>query len=301
MKQVSLAITISFIILIIFSSAIVLAKDETEESKRNDLNARLEHINCRIDLTKKQIDILSSINPEISSNKAVLDADYSKLQEFAAALSHKDFDKYLTTTFKEDLRDASDAIRSAKTDLVKKNFTREQKIALRDSHKTVMSEFADCVNQADKEMAEARADHLNSWIVKWNNLINGMKSRGDDTTEMQSVVADAQNKLLPAIEKIKISAKDNRRTAMQDARNLHLHLWAKFEVARLRSYLASIENEAADVGYKTEIDTIKNKLQATSNITVAGKRYAPGEFEAVWKSIRDTAQLLKDLNRKLKA
>ncbi len=301
--KLNIILGVSFLVLSMVMTAIVIAQGDSEvnETKRNDFNARLEHISCRIDLTKKQIDLLSGVNSSIVSLKAPLDSDYTKLQEFANALNHKEFDRYFTTTFKDNLKNAVMAIKDTKKDFRTSNLTAGEKKTLRDNHKTAVSEFANCVNEADKDWADARAGHLNAWINKWNKIIERMKEKGYDTAEMESVVADAQSKLLPALEEIKnANTKEERKTAMQNARNLHLHLWARFEIARIRSYLASIESDAIAKGYESEVNIIKNKLTAASNLAVSGKRYGPGEFESVWETIRDAAKMLKELNRNLK-
>ncbi len=299
MKQKYFMLTASFFIFSIVASAIVIAEDEKiSDSKRNDFNARLSHINCKIQLTEKQIDLLTKINNNLSSYKDNLDSDYKKLQEFASTLNHKEFNNYFTTTFKNNLKNAAMEINQAKKDFRKSNLTKDEKSTLKDGHKESISEYSDCINKADKEVSDARAGYLNSWINRWSNIIAKMKENGYDTSEMESVVSNAQTKLLPAIEAIK-GATGNRKNVMGTARNLHLYLWARFEIARLNSYLKSIEDDAIDNKYQTEINVIKGKINSVSTLAVEGKIYGPNDFEAVWKVIRDSAQMLKELNKKL--
>ncbi len=127
-----------------------------------------------------------------------------------------------------------------------------------------------------------------------------MKEKGYDAAEMEAVVADAQTKLVPALEAVKNATKSTRKNSMENARNLHLHLWARFEIARLGSYLKSIEANATASGYSSDVDAIKAKLNEASKLAPSGKKYGPGEFETTWKAIKDAAQMLKDLNKKLK-
>lgn len=300
MRKILLGVGI-FGVFILLALGIVFAEDEKiSESKRNDFNARLAHINCKILLTEKQIDLLVKVNENLSSHKGILDADYKKLQEFATALNHKDFNNYFTTTFKDNLKKATSEIKEAKRDFRKGNLTKEEKKTIKDEHKTAISEYADCVNKADKERASARADYLNSWINKWNNIIAKMKEKGFDTSGMESVVSDAQTKLLPALEAIKNASAENRKSAIESARNLHLHLWVRFEIARIESYLKSIESDANAKGYQNDVSAIKAKLDEASALAVEGKKYAAGEFETTWKAIKDASQMLKELNKKLK-
>ncbi len=295
------------ILILLTTSFIVIAQEsddgnaEVKTSKRNDFNARVGHIMCRVDLTKSQIDLLSAVDSNLSSYKAALDADIAKLKEFAEAMNHKEFDKYFTTTFKDDLKKAVDAIKDAKIDFRKSNLTMEEKTTLKQNHKTVIAAFANCTNKAEKDLADKRVDHLDKWIMRWEKVIAKMKGKGYDTTEMESVVSDAKTKLVPALQAIKdATTKEARKTAMQNARNLHLHLWARFEIARIKSYLNSVDDNAAAKGYQAEVDAINAKLDEAAKLAVSGKKYGPGEFEDTWKAIKDAAKMLKDLNKKLK-
>lgn len=289
---------------VILMSGIIIAQEDSavKESKRNDFNARLSHIMCRIDLTKTQIDLLSGVDSNLTMYKEKLDADAVKLKEFADAMNHKEFGKYFTTSLKDNLKNAVVAIKDAKRDFKNSNLTVEEKKTLRVNHKAAITAFADCVNKADKGWGEKRAGHLNAWINHWNNVISKMKEKGYDTTEMEAVVSDAQSKLLPALEAIKsATTKEARKTAMENAKNLHLHLWARFEIARIKSYLNSVDDDAIAKGYQSEVDAINAKLTEAANLAVSGKKYKDGEFETVWTAIRDAAKMLKDLNKKLKA
>ena len=288
-------------------SLFVIAQEDAadakmKETKRNDFNSRVSHIMCRVDLTKKQIDLLSRVNGSLDSYKVVLDADVVKLKEFVSAMDHKGFGGYFTTIFKDDLKNAVVAVRDAKLDVRKANLTREEKTTLKDSNKAAIAEFANCTNKAEKDWSDKRADHLNSWIDKWNKIITRMKGKGYDTTGMESVVSDAQTKLLPALQAIKDAAtKEARKTAMENARNLHLHLWATFEIARIKSLLMYVDDGAIAKGYQVDVDAINVKLDEAAKLAISGKKYKEAEFETVWSAIRDAAKMLKDLNKKLKA
>lgn len=289
-------------ILFLLMLGIVFAEDENVNgSKRNDFNARLAHINCRVQLTETQLGLLMKINSNLSSHKALLDADYAKLQEFANALNHKEFNKYFTTTFKDNLKNATKDIKESKKNFRKGNLTNDEKKTIKDEHKTAIAEYADCINKADKDWAEARGGYLNSWLNKWKNIISKMKEKGYDTAEMESVISDAETKLLPAIEAVKnASSKEEKKSAKESARNLHLHLWARFESARIKSYLSFIESDAIAKGYESDVTAIKAKLDEASALAVSGKKYKEGEFESVWKVIKDASQMLKELNKKVK-
>ncbi|MDO8509092.1 MAG: hypothetical protein Q7S27_05410 [Nanoarchaeota archaeon] len=292
------------IAVLLVSSFFVIALETDngiEETKRNDYNARLGHINCRVDLTNGQIDLLSDVDPNLTMYKEKLDADYAKLKELADAMNHKEFSTYITTTFKENLKNSVMAVNKAKVDFRKSNLTSDEKKTVRDGNKKVIAEYADCINKADKDLSEKRTGHLTAWINKWNNVISKMKEKGHNTTEMELVVMDAQSKLMPILDTIKnASSKEARKTAMENARNLHLHLWARFEIARIESYLMSIEEEAVAKGFQTEVDAINARLDEAGKLAISGKRYKDGEFDTVWSAIKESAKMLKDLNKKLR-
>ena len=150
MKNKLFIIAISFAVITLFLSTGILADDNVNETRRNDYTARLSHINCRIQLTKTQLEIFSLANSSITSYKAPLDADYAKLQELATALNHKEFDRYFTTTFKDDLKNAVKAVQAQKFNIKKANITMEQKKNLKGLNKEAIAEFANCTNDAYK-------------------------------------------------------------------------------------------------------------------------------------------------------
>ena len=286
---------------VVLISASVIAEDANiGESKRNDFNARLDHVRCRIELVKKQINLLSGVDASLNSYKAPLDTDYLKLQELAATLNSKEFSDYFTTTFKDNLMNAVKAIQDDKRNVRSTNLTREEKTSLRDNDKVITSEFAECINKADKNFTESRIKYFGAWINRWNNIISKMKEKGYDTSEMEGIVADTKKDLLLASDQIKNAGRSGKRIVVENAKNVHLHSWARFEIARIRSYLKSIESDSVAKGYQSNVDLIKAKLDEASNIAVVGKKYKEGEFEGVWKLIRDAAQMLKELNKKLR-
>ncbi len=301
MKILKISMVFFLVLVVLFANLISAEERVIKESKRNDFNARLEHIMCRIELTQGQLELLSSVNSSLILYKDTLDEDLAKLKEFADAANQKEFGNYFTTTLKNNLRNAVTAVKNAKIQFRRSNLTQDEKKTLIDNHKSAIVEFSDCVNEADNNFAEARASYLSAWISKWNKIIERMKESGYNTDEMKSVVNEAESKLLPALEKIKDAYnKEERKRSMQDARNIHLHLWARFEIARMEAYLKSIEEEAIASGYKEDFSIIKNKLGAISRLAVAGKKYGQGEFDTVWKTIKETNDMLKELNKKLR-
>lgn len=285
--------------LITLTTFVVANTNEIDQATRNDFNARLEHVTCKIELTKKQIELLIVVDPELEQHKQVLDEDKLNLQAFAEGWEHKDFNTYLTTIFKDNLKNAVKELRDAKLTLRKSALTRDEKIKIRDNHKIITEEYASCTSIADDNWVKSRVQYLNAWVLRWNTLLNEMKEGGYDISEMEKVMIEVNEQLLPEIENLRDSTKDNRRIFMQNARSLHLHSWARFEIARINSYLDSVEEKANEKGYQTMVDSIKVKLEEASALASPGKRYAPGEFEAVWKTLKDTVQMLKEMNKKL--
>lgn len=300
MKYIILLSIMSCMLASVLLAGIIYAQEDVQAEKRNDYAARLEHIDCRIDLTKKQIDLLSSMNETLIEHKNTLDTDYAKLKESGDALNHTAF-RYAFAELRDDLKETARDIREVKKDIRTMNKTKEERKVLRENHQTLMREFVLCLNETENKKLDSRIAYLNRWITRWNGAIEEMKAKGYNTSEMESVVMDAQEKLIPAIEALKNSTTENRKMLMEEARSLHLHLWARFQIARVRSYLSSIESDAIAKGYQAEVDAIKTKLNTASTLAVEGKKYGPGEFETTWKTIREATRMLKELNKKLKA
>lgn len=299
MGKTFIVIAVSFMVLTIMSASALA--DELNDSKRNDFNARLEHIACKIQLTKTQLDIFSAVNSNITSYKDVLDADYVKLAEAAAGMDPQEFSRAVfNTSFRSDLQDAVKAIRTAKVDFVKSNITKDEKKNMSAKHKQAIADYANCTASADKNWTEARVQFLQGWINRWEKTIEDMKNEGYNTSEMESVVADAKKKLTPAVQTLaNNSYKSARKKAMEDAQNLHLHLWARFQIAKVRSFLSFIEPKATSSEDSAKVTAIKAKLDEAAKLAIAGKKYAPGEFSKVWGLINDASKMTKELFKTL--
>ena len=109
---------------------------------------------CMVDLTKKQIDLLVTVDSNLTMYKGVLDADVAKLKELVDSTNNKEFSNYFTKTFNDNLKKAVMGIKDAKKEVRKANLTKEEKTTLKDSDKAAIAEFANCTNKADKEWSE---------------------------------------------------------------------------------------------------------------------------------------------------
>ena len=127
MRNLLLVMLGTVVFTLLLSSGVLAEYHKINESKRNDFNAISQHVNCRIQLTNTQLDLFSSVNSSITAHKDVLNADSTKLQELAGALNHKEFTGYITTTFKDHLKEAVKAVQGAKTEYRRANLTQEEK------------------------------------------------------------------------------------------------------------------------------------------------------------------------------
>ena len=288
-----------FFIMLICLTA-VIASTEKNDAKIQELGARYSHLECRLNLVKAQADnsakYLSSAG--LSEKKDKLDADFATLKGYADNGQSKEFNSFVTTTLKQDNKDIQDSVKDARKNL--KNITKENRNSLKDAWKSSIDAFNACNSNAKKSIAGARLAFMNAQISDWNKVIDEMKAKGLDTSALEAVVADASQLTALLNEASNAETDDEFKSKADEARNLHLHLWARFHIAKVKAYLAKVEPKAVQAEMNDKVTEIKNLLNEASQLAQTGKKYGDGEFDKTWSDIRQASEKLKDLSKSLK-
>ena len=65
-------------------------------------------------------------------------------------------------------------------------------------------------------------------------------------------------------------------------------------IAQLRDVILKAESKAADKNISVDFSQAKAELDKAAALAVSGKKYAEGEFERAWSSIKSAAELIKN-------
>jgi hypothetical protein len=267
-------------------------------ARGNELNARFAHLQCRVDLVGSQAANVAQY--ATSPNLDKLNQDMTSLKTYADAGDVTSFNKYVKDTLTPEYKAVKDGVAGARDSVRAMNLTAQQKTSLRNSWKTNIETFAECNANTRRDIVDKRKIIITDAVTQWEKEVTNMKSKGIDTAQAEQVIADATTLTTLLDDSLKLTDDDAFKQKLDEINDLHLHIWARFHVARLTSYENFIDLNATAAGYGTKITQIKTLLQSASDMAKPGKKYAEGEFKQTWQNIKDAQELLRNLVKDLK-
>lgn len=268
------------------------ASADTQSAKTQELAARAAYLECRVHLQTDRFDLYAAVPgvPDLNAQKTAVLNDLTQLK----TLTHDKaaFKSYLDGQFAPHLDAAKEVVAAAKKRFKDKNLTnisKEERAALKSKLAAVKTAYETCRGSALTGRIDARLAFISAWIENWNAVIATMSSQGYDTGTLEAVVSQARTLALPALQAARDAAPEAKKTALEQARGLHLHLWANFAIARLRLYLAKIG------GAPGQTAQITAQLDQAASLAAPGRAFGPGEFATVHTTIKDAARQTKAL------
>ncbi|MFH1182083.1 MAG: hypothetical protein V1702_03950 [Candidatus Woesearchaeota archaeon] len=286
--------------LLILASA-AFADDNT--TTRNNLEARYTHLACRAELVKAQSDILSKL---VNSTPAAdtINSNIEKLKEYADAGDVKGFNTYARTTLTTSFKTFGSRLITAKNEWRTLNQSRRERregiVQAIADWKAATDAFSDCNNNAQRNIVTVRQQQITKAIENWNQVVTDMKAKGLNTTAEEAIIAEAEQLRAMLQEAQQITDDAAFQAKVEEIRQLHLHLWARFHIAKIESYLQQIEPKAIEAGKTEPVRQIKSLLDSSKAMAAKGNKYAEGEFEQTWQNIYQAGQKLKELAKSLR-
>jgi len=281
---------------------IAIAGQSMDDIKIDALNARLDRLECMVEFTKSQIDLIGRDipqAPDLSSHEGKLDADISTLQGYADVGNIKEFNSFIQATLKTDMQDAVSDMRDVKNNLRTYNLTLITLQTLRSESGKNRESYTECLNSNVINIAQKNLDYYKIWIQHSEDTISDMNSKGYDTSEMDSLLSEFKEEIMDPLEAaVATGDVDEIRETRQESREKHLHAWANFNVARLNQYVARLEEADADNEYTEEIESIKNNIDNAASIASKGK-YSRDDLTNVYNYLRQAALEIQDLAKKM--
>jgi hypothetical protein len=292
-------IFIALLALLLLATAAVAEENLT----RNNLEARYQHMACRAELVKAQAEIMSGM-VNSTPDADTITANIQKLKEYSDAGDVKGFNTYAKTTLTTSFKAFSGKMLASRNEWVTMNKSRrERREALTEAitdWKAAIAAFSDCNNNARRNLATVREQQVTAAIEKWNQIISDMKAKNLNTTVMEEVVADAEELNAMLQEANGISDDTAFNAKIEEARQLQLHLWARFNIARIESYMQALEPNVTSDKDKETVSQIRAMLSSSKAIAAKGDKYPEGAFEQVWQNISQAGEKLKQLAKGIK-
>ncbi len=200
------------------------------------------------------------------------------------------------------MKDAVIYLKDVRRELVrgKKDNTTDPNAVL-DYFNEVKRERAECIQGVALAFAQEQQDEMNGRVKDMNKTIGKLKNKSVNTSEMEEVYEEAQENAEEMNEAIESGNGSEVIDTFKAIREEHLHIWARFHVAKLSAILDAVDEEAIAAGYESDVNGINALLAEVEGKVEPGTPYESGKFEEVKGSLKEAHQKLKDLIRKLRS
>jgi hypothetical protein len=126
-----------------------------------------------------------------------------------------------------------------------------------------------------------------------------MNHKNLTVAELESIKAELNIAIQQLQDAINTGNSTNTKAALDSIREDKLHLWARFEVARLNSYMNKVEEIAAKHNRTDKINELKALNGKVQDYVTPGKAYDKGDREKVWNEIKSTSKELTVFSKEL--
>lgn len=269
-------------------------------TKPDVLGLKYDIMKCRINAVISLVQYgenTTNVSDEGLAEK--LAADLATLKAYADAKDRSGFNSFVISTLKDDVRGAVFYLKDVKREVAKagRNAAAQEG---RDYFAQVKDERAACIQDVALAFAQENKGEIDEHIAAMNDTIAKLKNKSVDTSELESIRDEAEqngDKLKGAIDRGNGSDVVD---TVREIREQHLHIWARFHIAKLEAIVGAVDEEAAAKGYTAELDSINALLNDASGKVAVGTRYEPGAFEQVKNDLKDAYAKLRDLLKKLR-
>lgn len=252
---------------------------------------------CRMDAVVSLIDYAEN-NTNLTSNGLgqTISSDLVSLKAFADSGDRAGFNSFVIGNLKNDLKDAVLFLKDARREIRK-----GAKGASGDNYfvGTVKSR-ADCLQQAALSFAQGQQDEMGARVANMNATIARLKNKSIDTSKMEIVEQQAEANLAKLNAAIAAGNATDLTEAVKAIREEHLHIWARFEIAKAEAITGAITTEAASKGKGSTIEEVNALLSDASSKVAEGRPYDPGEFEKVKSDLQQANEKLRNLLKDLR-
>jgi hypothetical protein len=300
------AIFFMALVCLLFGAMTATAANDASSAKKDargeEISARYKNLECRVNLGLAQADIIDKYTniSGIDTKIAKVRSDLVTMKGYADSGNTTLFNDFMKNTVKADVDDLQRSIQEFYKGFKSQNLTNETRTALKADWKDAISDFADCNGEARRDVVSAREKFMDEQINEWNQVKENFRVRGFDVRDMDSIDADAErlNELLG--QALNSTSDADFKAKIEEARQLHLHLWARFQIAKLDSYLTKLEPLADKANMTVQVTEIRALLTEATELALPEKAYSEGDFKATWEKIKLASEKLNDLAKNLR-
>lgn len=271
---------------------------------------RAAHIECRANLSYEYHKALAPFAMHGTIPPlAQVRADMRRLNSSSFG-NRTEFNEFVSGAANPHITAALAALRAARVAILQDiradvNLTNVQKMnriqRINVSWTSANSNYTRCDFRTYRPLIRFNQRELNVTIDRWSAVIQNMSRSGYDVSEMREVMRNATK--LRAWESRAFEARNvsEQRVYRKAISGSQFHIYARFNIARIRSMLDEYDAIARSKGFGADVDSIRSLLNQASNLAKPGRVYQDGDIEKVWSNIREAAARIRELVRKMNA
>ncbi len=240
---------------------------------------------CSVENALSMVDAIDALAPDTMD----LDALRAKLmadREALAAAQTRDELKTARDAAKDDLAAAKEALKDLRRQGAK--LGKEARRQLRTAKDDIQKAFQDCKKQLMLETGKERVDKAAEAQAGWAAKADKLEGKGADASALRSIAKELETVTAPLKAAVASGDPAAIKAAANAMRMQHLHVWARFQVARVQIGADRAKADGADVS------AAQAKLDEASALAAPGKPYAAGEHARVFVLLKEAAGLVRD-------
>jgi hypothetical protein len=276
-----------------------------EQERGDALQARYSHSVCFSEqanaIADAYLECYATTDSELSSLQGQLATDMAALKSAADAANAQDFHQLLTGAIKDDLAAMTGRLKEIRQGMagVGRNGSQARQCIVA-AFKTSREEFGACKDNAVLEDGRTTLAWFNMWRGRWQEVITNMSGKNLSTSQMQSILGEADASAQSMQSAIDSGNPETVRSTAKSLREQHLHLWARFSIARVQSYLDALEPYANQYGMQGKVSEIRGLLSSASSLAQSGRAYSDGEWKTAWDTIKSAGQKTNELMKAIR-
>ncbi len=293
-------------ILAVFGLALLAGSvfaDETtaNATKLHVLNLKYGLIECRVNAVISLVQYGENNTNTSSSGLAdKLAGDLSTLKGYSDRGDRQGFNDFVKGELRNDLRDATLYLKGVRKEIVKGGKNRSSASDGQNYFVQVRQDRAKCLKSVALDFAKKQVNEVKTRVNGMKNTTAKLKAKGVDTSEMDKIMGEAEANL---DELRDAEAKGNASTIQETVKGLreeHLHIWARFQIAKMKAIVDATDDEAISKGYQSDVTEISALLDDASSKVKIGRVYNPGDFEYVKSALKQAHEKMKNLLKKMR-
>jgi|GEM_PF-5888894 len=287
------------------------------------LQAKEQHLDCRIDFTATVITDISTAVPsaaaQLSAVKDRLAADKAHLSTLSAGNNSQAIDAFAKGQLTADMKAAADALSLARKDYGQYNVTNATRTGLKSKYDAARAAMASCKDASTGALLKARINQFSDDIAKWDEKITALGKNGYGTTALQAVSSGAKASVVAPMQSALSSGDVSQmNTAVKayclgdgcGAKDANItpydyHGYAKMALETLQATISKVESRNNTLNLSvnsSKLDEAKAKLGTVrSALSQAGTgRYGTGQDTQIWESLQTAQKDIREYAQEMK-